>query len=54
MTKIDHIGIAVDSIGAASKIYELLLGTNSYKEEIVASELVKTSFFGSTGFCENS
>ena len=42
--KIEHIGIAVENIAASLKIYESLLGTKCYKEEIVTSEAVKTAF----------
>lgn len=42
--KIEHIGIAVESIEASLKIYESLLGAKCYKEEIVTSEAVKTAF----------
>jgi methylmalonyl-CoA/ethylmalonyl-CoA epimerase len=45
MNKIEHIGIAVKSLSTASGLYEQLLGVASYKEELVASEYVKTSFF---------
>lgn len=43
--KIDHIGIAVKDLEAASGIYERLLGKPAYKTEIVASEKVETAFF---------
>ena len=45
MNKVEHIGIAVKSLNEASVIYEKLLGTASYKTELVASENVKTTFF---------
>jgi methylmalonyl-CoA/ethylmalonyl-CoA epimerase len=44
MEKIEHIGIAVNSIAQAGSIYEKLLGTTIYKTEDVASESVKTAF----------
>lgn len=44
MEKIEHIGIAVNSIAQAGNIYEKLLGTTIYKTEDVASENVKTAF----------
>jgi methylmalonyl-CoA/ethylmalonyl-CoA epimerase len=47
MKKIEHIGIAVNSLDEASMIYEKLFGTPSYKQEEVASEGVKTAFFKS-------
>ncbi|RKR14843.1 methylmalonyl-CoA epimerase [Maribacter vaceletii] len=45
MKKIEHIGIAVNSIETSNSLFEKLLGTPCYKEEEVASEGVKTSFF---------
>ena len=45
MNKIEHIGIAVKNIAAASSIYEKLLGVKSYKTEVVESENVVTEFF---------
>lgn len=45
MEKIEHIGIAVKSIDAANQVYEKLLGVGPYKEELVESEGVRTSFF---------
>ena len=47
MKKIEHIGIAVANLEAASIIYEKLFGVPAYKEEEVASEGVKTAFFRS-------
>jgi len=44
MEKIEHIGIAVNSIKSASAIYEKLLNTSVYKTEDVASENVRTAF----------
>lgn len=45
MQKIEHIGIAVKDLKASNILFEKLLGIPSYKEEEVASEGVKTSFF---------
>ena len=45
MKKIEHIGIAVNSLKDASLIYEKLFGASAYKQEEVASEGVKTAFF---------
>ncbi len=45
MRKIEHIGIAVNDLEASNRLFEKLLGTAPYKEEEVASEGVKTSFF---------
>lgn len=44
MIKIEHIGIAVNDLKSANKVYETLLNTKVYKEEEVKSEGVKTSF----------
>lgn len=43
--KIDHIGIAVRSIEASRKFYEEVLGLVCEKEEVVASQKVRTAFF---------
>ena len=45
MKKIEHIGVAVQDIDAANKVFEKILGKNSYKIETVKSEGVVTSFF---------
>ena len=45
MKKIEHIGIAVKDMQAATKIYSSLLGYAHYKTEQVASEGVNTAFF---------
>ena len=45
MRKIEHIGIAVKDMQAATKIYSSLLGYAHYKTEQVASEGVNTAFF---------
>lgn len=45
MRKIEHIGIAVKDIAASNLLFEKILGQPPYKEEEVASEGVKTSFF---------
>jgi len=47
MKKIEHIGIAVKNLEASNRLYEKLLGTAPYKQEEVASEGVRTSFFKS-------
>jgi methylmalonyl-CoA/ethylmalonyl-CoA epimerase len=44
MEKIEHIGIAVNSIAQAGNVYKKLLNTSIYKTEDVASEQVKTAF----------
>lgn len=45
MRKIEHIGIAVKSLETSNILFEKLFGNPPYKEEKVASEGVKTSFF---------
>ncbi len=45
MRKIEHIGIAVKNLEVSNLIFEKLFGAPSYKQEEVASEGVKTSFF---------
>jgi len=45
MRKIEHIGIAVKDLKESNALFEKLFGTPAYKEEIVESEGVKTSFF---------
>ena len=45
MTKIEHIGIAVNNLEQASNLYETLLGVHCYKTELVVSEAVETAFF---------
>ncbi|HXA02384.1 MAG TPA: methylmalonyl-CoA epimerase [Cytophagaceae bacterium] len=45
MLKVEHIGIAVKDLAASNKLFAKLLGVMHYKEEIVESENVKTSFF---------
>jgi methylmalonyl-CoA/ethylmalonyl-CoA epimerase len=45
MNKIEHIGIAVKNLKDSADLYERLLGLGSYKEELVESEFVNTSFF---------
>ncbi len=44
MNKIEHIGIAVNSLESAKAIFQKLLNTPVYKTEIVASEHVTTAF----------
>jgi methylmalonyl-CoA/ethylmalonyl-CoA epimerase len=44
LRKIEHLGIAVNSIEASIKTFETLLGTSCYKIEDVQSEGVKTAF----------
>jgi methylmalonyl-CoA/ethylmalonyl-CoA epimerase len=43
--RIEHIGIAVESLEAAIPYYETLLGTACYAVEEVADQKVKTAFF---------
>ncbi|WP_374951938.1 methylmalonyl-CoA epimerase [Mucilaginibacter sp.] len=44
MNRIEHIGIAVNSVKSAANIYEKLLNTTVYKTEEVGSEGVLTAF----------
>jgi methylmalonyl-CoA/ethylmalonyl-CoA epimerase len=44
MNKVEHIGIAVNSVNLAGNIYEKLLNTPVYKTEMVESEGVLTAF----------
>jgi methylmalonyl-CoA/ethylmalonyl-CoA epimerase len=43
--KIEHLGIAVNSLDEAIPLYERLLQTTCYKTEYVSSEGVNTAFF---------
>jgi methylmalonyl-CoA epimerase len=43
--KIDHLGIAVRSIESARKFYEEVLGLVCEREEVVASQKVRTAFY---------
>ena len=45
MKKIEHIGIAVNDLKKANKLYSDILGASPYKTETVESENVITSFF---------
>lgn len=45
LEKIDHLGIAVRSIGEAKTFYEKVLGLVCQGEETVESQKVKTAFF---------
>lgn len=45
MKKIEHIGIAVKSLGQANTLFARLFGEEHYKVEAVESEGVSTSFF---------
>ncbi len=45
MLKIEHIAIAVKNIANSNVLFGKLLGIQPYKEEIIESEKVKTSFF---------
>ncbi len=47
MDKIEHIGIAVENLEKSNALFAKLFGEAPYKEEEVASEGVKTSFFRS-------
>ncbi|MFY7813924.1 MAG: methylmalonyl-CoA epimerase [Chryseobacterium taeanense] len=43
--KLEHIGIAVKSLGVSDELFEKLLGKESYKKEAVEREGVVTSFY---------
>ena len=45
MLKIEHIAIAVKDINSSNALFSKLLGKEPFKEEEVAGEKVKTSFF---------
>ncbi len=45
VSKIEHIGIAVESLETAIPYYETLLGTTCYALEEVVDQKVKTAFF---------
>jgi len=45
MKKIEHIGIVVEDMAKAEKIFSTIFGKNVYKWEEVISESVKTTFF---------
>jgi methylmalonyl-CoA/ethylmalonyl-CoA epimerase len=42
--RIEHLGIAVESIEESLTVFETLLSASSYKQEIVESEGVRTAF----------
>lgn len=44
-TNLDHLGLAVHDLAAATALYTALLGVPPYKQEHVASEAVDTVFF---------
>lgn len=43
--KVEHIGIAVRDLEKSNALFTLLFGEGPYKEEVVESESVRTSFF---------
>ena len=45
MLKVEHIGIAVDQLAVSIPLFEKLLNTDCYKQEVVESEQVTTAFF---------
>lgn len=45
MLKVEHIGIAVKKIEESNHLFTKLFNKKAYKEEIVSSEGVTTSFF---------
>ncbi|PTT76118.1 MULTISPECIES: methylmalonyl-CoA epimerase [unclassified Chryseobacterium] len=47
--KLEHIGIAVKSLGVSDELFAKLLGKESYKQESVEREGVVTSFYAVGG-----
>ncbi len=45
MNNVEHIGIAVQNLEAANALFSKLLNLEPYKQEVVESEGVTTSFF---------
>ena len=45
LTNLEHLGLAVKDLAAATALYTKLLGQEPYKHEHVASEAVDTVFF---------
>lgn len=45
LTNLEHLGLAVRDLEAATALYTVLLGAAPYKQEHVASEAVDTVFF---------
>jgi methylmalonyl-CoA/ethylmalonyl-CoA epimerase len=45
MQSVEHIGIAVKKLSDSIPLFETLLNTHCYKQELVESEAVKTAFF---------
>ena len=45
INKLDHIGIAVESLDKSIPIFEKILGTKCYKIETILDQEVKTAFF---------
>ena len=43
--KVEHIGIAVKSLGVSDELFARLIGKESYKKETVEREGVTTSFY---------
>jgi methylmalonyl-CoA/ethylmalonyl-CoA epimerase len=46
MSKVDHVGIAVNALSDSVPLYEALLGTPPSGREVVESEGVRVAFFG--------
>ena len=44
MIKVEHIGIAVKDFATSIPLFESLLNTNCYKQEVVETEKVNTAF----------
>ena len=50
LTNLEHLGLAVRDLAAATNLYTRLLGQEPYKTEHVASEAVDTVFFPNRQF----
>jgi methylmalonyl-CoA/ethylmalonyl-CoA epimerase len=46
MSKVDHVGIAVNALAESQPLYEALLGTRAAGRETIESEGVRVAFFG--------
>ena len=49
INKLDHVGIAVESLNKSIPIFEKILGTKCYKIETILDQDVKTAFFNLAG-----
>lgn len=49
INRLDHIGIAVESLNKSIPIFEKILGAKCYKIETISDQKVKTAFFNLGG-----